>query len=143
MIIFAKIFTMKKIFLTILFFASVLASNAQIDKILGEWKSVDDKTGEVTGIILFYKGDNGLYYGKTTHVYENGKELFDEKFIGMILVKDFKLEDGKLVGGTLYEPHEDKTYYGKISYNVKDNTLTVRGSLDRRGWLGRSQTWIK
>jgi len=143
MIIFAKIFTMKKIFLTILFFASALASNAQIDKILGEWKSVDDKTGEVTGIILFYKGDNGLYYGKTTHVYENGKELFDEKFIGMILVKDFKLEDGKLVGGTLYEPHEDKTYYGKISYNVKDNTLTVRGSLDRRGWLGRSQTWIK
>ena len=134
---------MKKILLTIAFFAIALISNAQIDKILGEWKSVDDKTGEVTGVILFYKGDNGLYYGKTLRVFENGKELFDEKYIGMILVKDFKLEDGKLVGGTLYEPHEDKTYYGKISYNADKNTLTVRGSLDRRGWLGRSQTWIK
>lgn len=134
---------MKKIFLTVLFFAMALIANAQIDKILGEWKSVDDKTGEVTGVILFYKGDNGLYYGKTLRVFENGKELFDEKYIGMILVKDFKLEDGKLVGGTLYEPHEDKTYYGKISYNADKNTLTVRGSLDRRGWLGRSQTWIK
>ena len=134
---------MKKIFLTVLFFAIALISNAQIDKILGEWKSVDDKTGEVTGVVLIYKGDNGLYYGKTMRVFENGKELFDKKFIGLVVVKDFKLEDGMLVGGKLFEPHEDKEYYGKISYNAKDNTLTIRGSLDKRGWLGRSQTWVK
>ena len=134
---------MKKIFLTILFFAIALISNAQIGKILGEWRTVNDKTGETEAVILFYKGDNGLYYGKTTHVYEKGKELFDEKYIGMVLVKDFKLEDGKLVGGTLYEPHEDKTYYGKISYNAKNNTLEVRGSLDKRGWLGRTQIWVR
>lgn len=134
---------MKKLFLTILFFAVAMISNAQIDKILGEWRTVNDKTGETEGIILFYKGDNGLYYGKTTHVYEKGKELFDEQYIGMVLIKDFKLEDGKLVGGTLYEPHEDKTYYGKISYNAKNNTLEVRGSLDRMGWLGRTQIWVK
>ena len=134
---------MKKIFLTILFFAIALISNAQIGKILGEWRTVNDKTGETEAVILFYKGDNGLYYGKTTHVYEKGKELFDEKYIGMVLVKDFKLEDGKLVGGTLYEPHEDKTYYGKISYNAKNNTWEVRGSLDKRGWLGRTQIWVR
>jgi uncharacterized protein (DUF2147 family) len=143
MIIFAKIFRMKRIFLTILFFAIALISNAQIEKILGEWRTVNDKTGETEGVILFYKGDNGLYYGKTTHVYEKGKELFDEQYIGMVLIKDFKLEDGKLVGGTLYEPHEDKTYYGRISYNAKNNTLEVRGSLDRRGWIGRTQIWVK
>lgn len=135
---------MKKIFITVLFFAIALISNAQIDKILGEWKSVDDKTGEVTGVVEIYKNpDNGMYYGKTTRVFENGKELFDPQFIGMIVIKDFKAEDGKLVGGTLYEPHEDKNYYGKISYNAKDNTLIIRGSLDKRGWLGRSQTWVK
>ena len=134
---------MKKLFLTVLFFAIALISNAQIDKILGEWRTVNDKTGETEGVILFYKGDNGLYYGKTTHVYEKGKELFDEQYIGMVLIKDFKLEDGKLVGGTLYEPHEDKTYYGKISYNAKNNTWEVRGSLDRMGWLGRTQIWVK
>ncbi|MBO7460398.1 MAG: DUF2147 domain-containing protein [Bacteroidales bacterium] len=134
---------MKKLFLTILFFAVAMISNAQIEKILGEWRTVNDKTGETEGVILFYKGDNGLYYGKTTHVYEKGKELFDEQYIGMVLIKDFKLENGKLVGGTLYEPHEDKTYYGKISYNAKNNTLEVRGSLDRMGWLGRTQIWVK
>lgn len=120
-----------------------LISNAQIDKILGEWRTVDDKTGETKAIIEFYKAENGLYYGKTTHVYEKGKELFNPEFIGMILVKDFKEEKGMLVGGTLFEPHENKTYYGKISYNAKDNTLNVRGSLDRRGWIGRSQTWVR
>lgn len=135
---------MKKIFLTVLFFAMALITNAQIDKILDEWCSVDDKTGEVTSVIEFYRDNtNGLYYGKTLRVFENGKELFDPQYIGMIVVKDFKEDKGMLVGGTLYEPHEDKTYYGKISYNAKDNTLTVRGSLDKRGWLGRSQTWIK
>ena len=144
MIIFAKKFEMKKIFFTVLFFAIALISNAQIDKILGEWRTIDDKTGETTGYVLFYQNpDNGLYYGKTTRVFEGGKELFDEQYIGLVVVKDFKLEDGMLVGGTLFEPHENKTYYGKISYNAKDNTLTVRGSLDRRGWLGRSQTWVK
>ena len=134
---------MRKIILTILFFAIALISNAQIEKILGEWRTVNDKTGETEAVILFYKGDNGLYYGKTTHVYEKGKELFDERYIGMVLIKDFKLENGKLVGGTLYEPHEDKTYYGKISYNAKNNTLEVRGSLDRRGWLGHTQVWVR
>ena len=134
---------MKKLFFTFLFFAIALISNAQIDKILGEWRTVNEKTGETEAVILFYKGDNGLYYGKTTHVYEKGKELFNPEYIGMVLVKDFKLEDGRLVGGTLFEPHENKTYYGKISYNASDNTLTVRGSLDRRGWIGRSQTWVR
>ncbi len=134
---------MKKIFLTILFFAIALISNAQIDKILGEWRTINDKTGETEAVILFYQGDNGLYYGKTTRVFEKGKELFNPEYIGMILVKDFKLEDGRLVGGTLFEPHENKTYYGKISYNAKDNTLMVRGSLDKRGWLGRTQIWVR
>ncbi len=134
---------MRKIFLTILFFAITLISNAQVEKILGEWRTVNDKTGETEAVILFYEGDNGLYYGKTTRVFDKGKELFDPQYIGLVLVKDFREEDGKLVGGTLFEPHENKTYYGKISYNNKDNTLSVRGSLDKRGWLGRTQIWVK
>ncbi len=135
---------MKKLLLTVLFFAIALVSNAQIEKILGEWRTVNDKTGEVESVIQFYQDEsNGLYYGKTLRVFEKGKELFDPEYIGLVVVKDFKLEDGKLVGGKLFEPHEDKEYYGTISYNAKDNTLTVRGSLDKRGWIGRSQTWIK
>ena len=135
---------MKRVFLAVVFFAIALISNAQVEKILGEWRTVDDKTGEIKSVIEFYRdSSNGLYYGKTTHIFEKGKEVTTSKFLGMVVIKDFKEEDGMLKGGTLYEPQEDKTYYGSISYNAKDNTLTVRGSLDKRGWIGRSQTWIK
>lgn len=135
---------MKKLLLAISFLAIAMVSNAQIDKILGEWRTVDDKTGETKGVIEFYQDTiNGLYYGRTTHIYDKGVELFDPQYIGLILIKDFQEKDGALVGGTLFEPHENKTFYGKITYNAKDNTLIVRGSLDKVGILGRSQTWIK
>ena len=135
---------MKKIFLTVLFFAIALITNAQVEKILGEWRTVDDKTGETKGVIEFYQDPtNGLYYGRTTHVYDKGVELHDPQYIGLILIRDFHDDDGVLKGGTLFEPHENKTYYGRISYNEEDNTLIVRGSLDKFGIFGRSQTWIK
>ena len=38
--------------------------SAQVEKILGEWRTVDDVTGETKGIVEFYQDDNGLYYGK-------------------------------------------------------------------------------
>ena len=65
---------MKKV--VILFMA--LLCNAivygQIDKIVGNWKTVDDKTGNNYALITIYKGDNGLYYGKIIKmlVTENG-----------------------------------------------------------------------
>ena len=135
---------MKKLLLTILFFAMTLIVNAQVEKILGEWRTVDDRTGETKGIVEFYQDSiSGLYYGRTTHVYDKGVELFEPQYIGLILFKDFKEDDGMLKGGTIWEPHENKTYHGRLSYNAKDNTLIIRGSIDRFGWLGRTQIWVK
>jgi uncharacterized protein (DUF2147 family) len=54
-----------------------------------------------------------------------------------------KEEDGMLKHGIIYEPEGKKNYYGKIFYNKEDNTITLRGSIDKRGWIGRSQTWVK
>ena len=85
---------MKKHLLLILLFFSSMCASAQVEKILGEWRTVDDVTGETKGIVEFYKGDNGLYYGK-------------------------------------------------ICYNKEDNTITLRGSIDKRGWIGRSQVWVR
>ena len=134
---------MKKHFLLLaLVFCSMFAS-AQIDKIVGEWYTVDDNTGEVKALVNLYKGDNGLYYGQIIKVFKNGQENPDSEKKGMVIVKDMQEEDGMLTGGTIYEPESGKTYYAKISYNAGDNTITLRGSLDKRGWVGRSQIWIK
>lgn len=135
---------MKKVLFTAMLLLIALVSNAQVDKIVGEWRTVDDKTGETKGVVLFYQDEaNGLYYGKMTHVYENGKEIFDPQYVGLVIIKDMKDEKGTLKGGTVYDPESQKTYYAKISYNKKDNTITLRGSLDKAGMLGRSQTWVR
>ena len=55
---------MKKYILLLLMFFSSMMASAQVEKIIGEWRTVDDVTGETKGIVEFYKGDNGLYYGK-------------------------------------------------------------------------------
>lgn len=134
---------MKKCLLLLALVFSSLFASAQIDKIVGEWYTVDDETGAVKALVDIYKGDNGLYYGKIIKVFKNGQENPNSDRKGLVIVKDMQAEDGILKGGTIYEPESGKTYYAKISYNEADNTITLRGSLDRRGWVGRSQTWIK
>lgn len=132
----------KYLLLFALVFSSMFAS-AQIDKIVGEWYTVDDETGAVKALVNIYQGDNGLYYGQIIKVFKNGVENPNSDRKGLVIVKDMQAEDGILKGGTIYEPESGKTYYAKISYNKEDNTITLRGSLDKRGWVGRSQTWIK
>lgn len=134
---------MKKCLLLLALVFSSLFASAQIDKIVGEWYTVDDETGAVKALVDIYKGDNGLYYGKIIKVFKDGQENPNSDRKGLVIVKDMKAEDGMLKGGTIYEPESGKTYYAKISYNEADNTITLRGSLDKRGWVGRSQTWIK
>ena len=134
---------MKKHLLLILMIFSSMMASAQVDKILGEWRTVDDVTGETKGIVEFYRGDNGLYYGKIIKVFWKGQELKDTGFENMVVIKDMKEEDGMLKHGIIYEPEGKKNYYGKICYNKEDNTITLRGSIDKRGWIGRSQVWVK
>ena len=134
---------MKKCLLLLALVFSSMFASAQIDKIVGEWYTVDDETGAVKALVDIYKGDNGLYYGKIIKVFKNGQENPNSDRKGLVIVKNMQAEDGILKGGTIYEPESGKTYYAKISYNEADNTITLRGSLDRRGWVGRSQTWIK
>lgn len=135
---------MRKEILTLLFLImSTMMASAQVDKILGEWRTVDDVTGETKGIVEFYQGENGLYYGKILKVFWKGEELKDTGFENMVVVKDMEDHDGILRNGIIYEPEGKKEYYGKITYNEDDDTITLRGSLDKRGWIGRSQTWVR
>ena len=130
----------------LLLFALVLSSmfaSAQIDKIVGEWYTVDDETGAVKALVNIYQGEDGLYYGQIIKAFKNGQENPNSPNKGLVIVKDMQAEDGMLKNGTVYEPESKKTYYAKIYYNKEDNTITLRGSLDKRGWVGRSQTWIK
>ena len=128
-----------------------MSAQAQISKILGDWKTVDDKTGERRSVVTIYKGSDGLYYGKISKMlmYTDMELKCDQckgedhnaPIEGLVIIRGMKAEDGELVGGKVLDPESGKFYYGKIY--LKNGKLVLRGSLDKRGFLGRNQTWEK
>ena len=95
--------------LLLLFALTSLMANAQIDKILGRWITVDDKSGIEKSIVLIFKATDGKYYGRI-------EKLLEEKYAGALcipcegadhnkpvegltIIRGMTLEDGVLKGG--------------------------------------------
>lgn len=140
---------MKKSILALLVLVSVAAS-AQVENILGDWKTIDDKTGERRSVVAIYQGSDGLYYGKIAKmlVGEPGlkcttckDEDYNAPLEGLVIIRGMKFDvkANALTGGKVLDPESGKFYYGKIY--TKDGKLVLRGSLDKAGLLGRNQTW--
>lgn len=141
---------MKRNFLTLLIIVcSFMPIVAQVQLILGDWYTVDDKTGESYSIVHIYKGENGKYYGKITAMLIPGTENEvcrdctgadkNKPVLGMVIIRDMVEKDGALTGGKVLDPETGNFYYGKISYD--NGRLKLRGSIDKLGVLGRSQHW--
>ena len=141
---------MRKIGMILLLLVALSAS-AQVNKIVGDWKTVDDKTGEKRSVVTIYKGSDGLYYGKISKMLMYTEldlkceackdEDHNAPIEGLVIIRGMQAKDGELVGGKVLDPESGKFYYGKIY--LKDGKLVLRGSLDKRGLLGRNQTWVK
>ena len=136
--------------LWIVLLMTALSAQAQVNAILGDWKTVDDKTNEQRSIVTIYQGSDGLYYGKISKmlVGEPGLKCdqckdadYNAPLEGLVIIRGMKAENGELVGGKVLDPESGKFYYGKVF--LKDGKLVLRGSLDKRGFLGRNQTWIR
>lgn len=122
---------------------------AQVNKIVGDWKTVDDKRGESFSIVHIYKATDGLYYGKIAKMLVGPAGLKCEACVGedhnkpiegLVIIRGMHEENGELRGGSVLDPESGKFYYGKIY--LKDGKLVLRGSLDKHGFFGRNQTWI-
>jgi len=136
-----------------LFVLTIIISSlcfGQVEQILGDWKTVDDKTGDNFSIVHIYQGENGLYYGKVAKMLVGPAGLVCDKcesedhnkpLEGLVIIRDMKAIDGELREGHVLDPESGKFYYGKIY--LEKGRLVLRGSLDKRGWFGRNQTWIR
>ncbi len=125
-------------------------SFGQVNQIVGDWKTVDDKTGESYSIIHIFKATDGLYYGKIAKMLVGPADVVceactgadkDKPLVGLIIIRGMHEENGELRGGKVLDPENGKFYYGKIY--LQDGKLVLRGSLDKRGLLGRNQTWLR
>ena len=141
---------MKKLFFLFLFVATAMLGQAQVRKMTGQWNTYDDKTGDLRSTVNIYE-ENGTYQCVITTLHEkdaNGKyhvmkPPYPKEFEGVVgsqLFREMKA-DGDQLKGRVYDPESQKTYHGKVSYKAKTDELVLRGSLDRAGLLGRSQTW--
>ena len=143
---------MKKTVLSLIFtMAFSLLSFGQIDQILGKWKTIDDNDGSTKSIVYIFKATNGKYYGKIEHLFkEPTKKCIectgsnkDKPILGMMVINEMVEKNGSLTGGTILDPNNGKIYKCNITFDSKTGNLSVRGSLDRGGLIGRSQIWIK
>ena len=141
---------MKKLLFLFLFVASASLGQAQVSKMLGQWNTFDDKTGDMRSTVRIYE-EKGTYQCVITTLYEkdaNGKYVVMkapypkdyEGVVGTQLFSEMKVH-GEHLKGKVYDPESQKTYFGKVTYHAKTDELILRGSLDKAGVLGRSQTW--
>ncbi len=129
---------------------TTVASFAQVEQIVGDWKTVDDKTGENYSVIHIFKATDGLYYGKIARMLVGSADLVCEECTGadkgkplegLLIIRGMHEEKGELRGGKVLDPESGKFYYGKIY--LDKGRLVLRGSIDKLGVLGRSQTWLR
>lgn len=140
----------RKIFSVLCAMCICTAAVSQVHQIVGNWKTVDDKTGENYSIIHIFKATDGLYYGKIAKMLVGPAGLVCEAceghdhnkpLEGLLIIRGMHDENDELRGGKVLDPESGKFYYGKIY--LKDGKLVLRGSIDKRGILGRSQTWLR
>ncbi len=124
---------------------------SQVDKIVGKWKTIDDADGSTKSIVHIFKATNGKYYGKVEKLFKNPDKKCTEcegtnknkPVLGMMVVNGMIEKEGSLTGGTILDPNNGKVYRCNMSIDSKSGNLSVRGSLDKMGIIGRSQTWIR
>jgi uncharacterized protein (DUF2147 family) len=120
------------------------------DAPLGNWNTVDDKTGKVKSEVQLYD-QGGKLYGKIVGLPEpnddQGKPRVctkcqgadkDQPIVGLVIIKDLGLDGGRYKGGTILDPEDGKVYKAEVWQ--EGTNLKVRGYL---GPFYKTQTWTK
>jgi uncharacterized protein (DUF2147 family) len=117
--------------------------------VLGKWKLEDG-----SAIVEVYQ-EGEAYNGRIVWLQNpteaDGSPAVDEnnpdaklrsrQLIGLNMLSGLKKNGGEYTGGTIYDPGNGKTY--NCSMKVDGDILHVRGSLDKRGLLGRTMDWFR
>ena len=131
----------------ILMLAPIAAAFAQ--DVVGKWK-LDDGSA----IVEVYKSGDS-FNGKivwlqdptepdgTPAVDNNNPDpkLRSRQLIGLNMLSGLKKTGSEYTGGSIYDPGNGKTY--NCSMKVEGDVLKVRGSLDKRGLIGRTMDWFR
>jgi uncharacterized protein (DUF2147 family) len=136
----------------VLLFALLLPfSLAAQSDIIGQWKTIDEETGDETSIVEIIEKKSKIY-GKIIKIFPGPKDEKDpvceqcdeddprygKKVIGMEILQGLEKEGNEYTGGSVLDPKNGKVYRCKIWREGTD--LKIRGYL---GPFYRTQTWKK
>ena len=139
---------MKKFFISMIFMLAPLAA-AFAQDVIGKWK-LEDGTAIVE---VYQEGDvfNGKIVWLEKPTEADGSPAVDDQnpdpklrtrqVIGLNMLNGLKKTGNEYTGGSIYDPGNGKTY--NCSMKVEGDVLHVRGSLDKRGLLGRTMDWFR
>ena len=136
----------KSVILGIIFMLSPLVAAFSQD-VVGKWKLSDGsaivevyQSGDVyNGKIVWLKNPTEADGSPAIDDKNPDEKLRSRKLIGLNMLSNLKKKGKDFSGGSIYDPGNGKTY--NCSMKVKGDVLKVRGSLDKRGFLGRTMDW--
>ena len=139
---------MKKIIFSMIFMLMPLAA-AFAQDVVGKWKLEDGsaivevyKQGDVfNGKIVWLEKPTEADGSPAVDSNNPDKALRSRKLIGLNMLSGLKKNGGEYTGGSIYDPGNGKTY--NCSMKVDGDVLHVRGSLDKKGLLGRTMDWFR
>ena len=139
---------MKKLFVGMMFMLAPLCA-ALAQDVVGKWKLEDGsaivevyKQGDVfNGKIVWLQHPTEADGSPAVDNNNPDAKLRTRKLIGLNMLSGLKKTGDEYSGGTIYDPGNGKTY--NCSMKVEGDILKVRGSLDKRGLLGRTMDWFR
>ena len=139
---------MKRFFISMIFMLAPLAAVFAQD-VVGKWKLEDGSAivevyqeGDVfNGKIVWLKNPTEADGSPAVDSNNPDAKLRSRQLIGLNMLSGLKQKGGEYSGGSIYDPGNGKTY--NCSMKVEGDTLKVRGSLDKRGLLGRTMDWLR
>lgn len=134
--------------MTMIFLAMPLAA-AFAQDVIGKWKLEDGsaivevyKSGnDFNGKIVWLAEPNDPDGSPATDNNNPDKALRSRQLIGLNMLSGLKANGKDYSGGKIYDPGNGKTY--NCSMTVEGDVLKVRGSLDKKGLLGRTMDWFR
>lgn len=130
------------------------AQTTQTEPIVGNWKTIDDKTNQPKSIIRIELVDQKLQ-GTVVKIFtapgdrpdpvcEQCKDhRKDKPVIGMTIMSGLKKTSSTLwEGGEILDPNNGSIYKVKLNLDAEAKVLSVRGYVGVP-MVGRTQTWIR
>jgi uncharacterized protein (DUF2147 family) len=116
---------------------------------VGRWKTVDDATGKVTGIIAI-REESGKLYGTIEQLFDppvphptcylcNG-DLKDRPLVGLQILSGFTQDGSQWSGGQILDPETGKIYRASLSLEDGGKKLRLHGYF-LIPVLGRTEHW--